>query len=181
MKVRVWDAPVRVAHWALVGSVLVAWITSEFPGKLSAAIHEWAGYAVLGVVALRFAWGWMGPRYARFATFVRSPAETLAYARMLAARSEPRYIGHNPLGAWMIVALLAMAVLAAGSGWLYITDRFWGEQWLEELHGGLSYALLALAGLHVAGVVATSLRHRENLASAMLSGRKRAPQPGDVD
>ncbi|HEV7476103.1 MAG TPA: cytochrome b/b6 domain-containing protein, partial [Burkholderiales bacterium] len=65
--VRVWDPLVRAAHWLLVASVLVAWITIELPGKLAAAVHEWAGYTALGVVALRFVWGLVGPRYARFA------------------------------------------------------------------------------------------------------------------
>ena len=177
--IRVWDPLVRVAHWSLAGGVLVAWITGKFPGRFATASHEWWGYAVLGVIALRLAWGFVGPRYARFMQFVRSPAQTAAYVKKLAALSEPRYIGHNPLGGWMIVALLGTAALAAGSGWLYTTDRFWGEEWLEDLHHGLSDGLLVLAALHVAGVVFTSARHGENLALAMFSGRKRPPQPGD--
>ncbi len=178
---RVWDLPVRLSHWVLAGSVLLAWGTAEFPGKLAATIHEWAGYAVLVVVALRCAWGWIGPRHARFAAFVHSPAQTLAYAKAFLHATEPRYVGHNPLGAWMVVALLCMAALASGSGWLYITDRFWGMEWLEEVHSKLAYTLLGLAALHVAGVVFTSLRHRENLVHAMLSGDKKAPEAGDVD
>jgi cytochrome b len=79
----------------------------------------------------------------------------------------------------MIVLLLATTALVCASGWLYTTDAYWGEQWLEELHGALSDALLALIALHVAGVVFTSLRQRENLAAAMLHGNKRAPAPGD--
>lgn len=179
--VRVWDPLVRIAHWTLAVSLLGAWITAELEGKLAAAAHEWLGYLALAVLALRIPWGWIGTRYARFSQFVRSPRRTLAYAKSVAALAEPRYIGHNPLGGWMIIALLAMVALASGSGWLYVTDRFWGEEWLEETHEALANGLLALIALHVAGVVFASLRHRENLARAMLTGRKRAPAPGDVD
>lgn len=177
---RVWDLFVRFAHWTLVVGVLGAWITAEIDGKAAAAAHEWLGYAVLAVLALRIPWGWIGSRYARFSQFVRGPQATLAYARSVATGREPRYIGHNPLGAWMIVALVFMAVAAAASGWLYVTDRFWGEEWLEETHEALSNALLALVALHVGGVAFSSVRHRENLVRAMLTGRKRAPAPGDV-
>lgn len=178
---RVWDLFVRIGHWTLVFAVLGAWLTAEMKGKPAAVVHEWLGYLVLLVLALRIPWGWIGTRYARFAQFVRSPAQTVAYAKAVATGSEPRYIGHNPLGAWMIVALIVMAAAAGLSGWLYVTDRFWGAKWLEETHEVLANGLLALVGLHVAGVVFASLRHRENLVRAMLSGRKRAPGPGDVD
>ena len=177
----VWDRFVRVAHWTLVVSVLGAWLTAEMDGKAAAALHEWLGYLALAVLALRLPWGWVGSRYARFAQFVRSPRETVAYAKAVARFSEPRHVGHNPLGGWMIVALIVMVMAAAGSGWLYATDRFWGEEWLEELHEALANGLLALVALHVAGVLFSSLRHRENLVRAMITGRKRAPGAGDVE
>jgi cytochrome b len=177
----VWDPLVRAAHWALVGAIAVAWFTSEFKGETANRVHEWAGYAALGVIGVRLAWGFAGSRRARFASFIRSPAQTLVYARAVVAGREARHIGHNPLGGWMVAALLLMATLAAGSGWLYVTDRYFGEEWLEDLHEGLANALFALIGLHVAGVAFTSWRQRENLVGAMLTGRKRAAQPGDVD
>ena len=80
----------------------------------------------------------------------------------------------------IIVALLVTALLTAGSGWLYTTDRFWGMAWLETTHRVFGNALLPLLALHVAGVIFTSLRHHENLAAAMLHGRKHAPGPQDV-
>ncbi|MBL8381571.1 MAG: cytochrome b/b6 domain-containing protein [Burkholderiales bacterium] len=174
--VRVWDPLVRIGHWVLVGSVIVAWFTRH-----GGAVHEWAGYVVLAVVGVRTLWGAVGPRHARFTQFVRPPAATLRYAALVARGREPRHLGHNPLGGWMIVALLAAAALAAASGWLYTTDRFWGVEWVEELHEGLANLLFVLAGVHVAGVVVESLRHRENLVAAMVHGRKRAPAPGDRD
>lgn len=178
--VPVWDPVVRVGHWTLVASVLATWITAELGSDTAKQAHEWAGYAALGIIALRVAWGWIGPRYARFSQFVIRPAQTLAYARTVAAFAEPRYVGHNPLGGWMVVVLLATAAAAGLSGWLSVTDRFWGVEWVQELHEALGNALYALAGVHVAGVVYTSLRHRENLVRAMLTGRKRAARRGDI-
>ena len=169
-----WDPLVRVAHWTLVTCVLAAWLTAELESEAGRRAHEWLGYAVLAVIALRIVWGWIGTRYARFSDFVRAPAPTMAYARLVAARAEPRYLGHNPLGGWMVIALLTMAIAAGASGWLSVTDRFWGVKWVQELHEALANTLLWLAGFDVAGVIYTSVRHRENLVRAMFTGRKRA-------
>jgi len=174
--VPVWDRFVRVAHWSLVLTVAGAWITQEGAGR----IHEWLGYAALAVAAARIGWGWAGSRYARFSQFVRTPALTLQYTASVAARAARRYVGHNPLGAVSILLLLALVLLVCGTGWLYTTDAYWGVEWVEELHEGLSNALLACIALHVAGVVYASLRHRENLVAAMVHGRKRAPEKDDV-
>jgi len=173
---KVWDPLVRVLHWTLVASVLLSWITRDGGGLW----HEWTGYVALGVVAVRFIWGWTGPARARFAAFVRSPAATLGYAQRVLSHREPRHLGHNPLGGWMVVALLADVALTGLSGWLYTTDRFWGVEWVEELHEAFANALLPLVALHVAGVIFTSWRHRENLVAAMVHGRKRPPVADDV-
>ncbi|HKA43787.1 MAG TPA: cytochrome b/b6 domain-containing protein [Burkholderiales bacterium] len=170
---KVWDPFVRVAHWSLVAGIIAAWFTRK-------SLHEWIGYAALGIVVLRIVWGLIGPRYARFRQFVLGPAATLAYARAFTARVEPRYLGHNPLGGWMIVALLATVALTCASGWLSITDRFWGVEWVQETHAFLADALVALACLHVGGVAYTSLRHRDNLPRAMVTGYKLPPRQGDV-
>ena len=107
--------------------------------------------------------------------------EWAGYAALaVIALAEPRDLGHNPLGGWMVMALLSMAAAAGLSGWLSVTDRFWGVEWVQELHEILANTLFLLVGLHVAGVVFTSLRHRENLVHAMVTGRKQAPRPGDV-
>jgi cytochrome b len=173
---KVWDPFVRIGHWALAGGVALAWLTREGWRET----HEWIGYATLALVALRVAWGLAGSRYARFSQFVRSPAATLRYAGEVLRRSEPRHLGHNPLGGWMIVALLATVAATGFTGWLYTTDAFWGVEWLADLHGRLTDLLLALAALHVLGVVLASRRHRENLVAAMLHGRKRPPSGSDV-
>jgi len=171
--VKVWDAFVRVAHWMLVATVLAAWFTRR-------ELHEWLGYGALAVVALRIAWGFIGSRYARFSQFVRRPALTLAYAGRVASGREPRYLGHNPLGAWMVVALLAAVALTALSGWLSVTERYWGVAWVQETHEACADLLAGLALLHLVGVAYTSVRHRENLVRAMLTGSKAPPRAGDV-
>lgn len=165
----VWDAAVRILHWTLVLSVAAAWLTRHSAGGW----HEWLGYTTLAVVALRLIWGFAGTRYARFNNFVRSASVTSAYARDVFARREARYIGHNPLGGWMVLALLTMVTLVGFTGWLYTTDRFWGIEWVEELHEMLSNILFAFVFFHILGVIYTSIHHRENLPGAMLHGRKR--------
>ena len=177
---KVWDRFVRVAHWSLAACVLIAWIAARLKLKAAEPVHEWSGYAVLLVVALRLLWGWIGTRYARFDQFIVGPKRTIAYAGAMLRGSEPRYVGHNPLGGWMIVALLAAGTAASLSGWLSITDRFWGVEWVQDTHHVLGDALIVLAAFHVAGVAFTSRRQGENLAAAMLTGVKRAPGPGDV-
>ena len=167
--VRVWDPLVRLGHWLLAASVISAWLTREGWG----AWHERIGYVSLGIVAVRLVWGWCGSRHARFADFIHGPRGTWSYAQQMLRGDEPRHVGHNPLGAWMIVALLTLTALVGGTGWLYTTDRYWGVEWVEELHHTLANVLMSLAILHVGGVIYSSWRHRENLVAAMLHGRKR--------
>jgi cytochrome b len=167
--VRVWDPFVRIVHWLLAAAVLLAWATGEGWGRS----HEWLGYAALALVAVRLPWGRFGPKHARFADFVYSPRHTLAYARSFLTATSPRYLGHNPLGGWMILGLLAAVAATAATGWLYTTDTFWGIEWVGELHHWCADILLALALLHVAGVAAACFRHRENLVAAMIHGYKR--------
>jgi cytochrome b len=174
--VKVWDPFVRVFHWCLVASFAIAWASSE-DGR---ALHQWAGYAAAALIALRLVWGVAGSRYARFRQFVRTPRSVAGYLIDILKGREARYLGHNPAGGLMILALITVMAGLCLTGWLYTTDAFWGVDWVEETHETLANILLALVGLHVAGVVIASLRHRENLVRAMFSGRKRAPGRGDV-
>lgn len=173
---RVWDPLVRVLHWTLVATVVLAWATGDELDLL----HTWLGEAVAVLVAVRVAWGFVGPRRARFASFVRGPAAVLRYSGLAAAGRAPRHLGHNPLGGWMIVVLLSTLLAVAGSGWLMTQDSFFGSEWLEELHEVLANGLLVLVALHVAGAMLTGWLHGENLVKAMVSGRKRAPEADDV-
>jgi cytochrome b len=143
-------------------------------------LHEAAGYVGLFAVVARFVWGWCGSPFARFGQFLRAPPVVWRYAGDVARRSERRYLGHNPLGGWMVVMLL-FGVLALGiTGWLYTLDMFWGMAWLEWLHRALAWMLIGLIVLHVGGVLFTSRRHRENLVAAMITGYKKPPGGDDV-
>jgi len=119
-------------------------------------------------------WGVVGSRYARFSNFIPSAGQLIGYLKDVLAHKEVRYIGHNPVGAVMIVALLLTVIATGVSGWMMTTDAFWGAEWLEELHEALANGTLALVGLHIGGVLFSSIRHRENLVLAMIKGRKRA-------
>ena len=174
--VRVWDRTVRVLHWSLVVAVALAAVGTV---ALFGA-HQPAGYAALAIVVLRVLWGGLGNRYARFGQFVRAPRATLRYARAVLRRREPRCLGHNPLGGWMVVALMGCIAGLALTGWLYTTDAFFGDETVERAHRALAWALLGLVVAHLAGVAFTSLRQRENLVAAMFDGRKRAPAGDDI-
>lgn len=166
----------RVLHWTLALSVLTAWFTTErFSGW-----HEPAGWTALAAATLRLAWGWAGRGPARFGSFVRGPAATWAYGRQWLRGREPRYLGHNPLGACMVIALLGLALATSVCGVLLTTDRYWGDEAMGQWHRGLAWALVGLVPLHLLGVLMASLRHRENLVRAMLDGRKRARRDGDI-
>ena len=173
--VRVWDPLVRIFHWSLVASFAVAWISAdEWDG-----LHIWAGYAAAGLIAFRLVWGLLGPRYARFGQFLRGPATVAAHLKDLVSGRERRYLGHNPAGGAMILALMLGLAALCLTGWMYTLDMFWGEEWVEEVHEALANLLLLLVVLHLAGVVLAGLKHQENLVRAMITGRKRAPAAGD--
>jgi cytochrome b len=168
--VRVWDLFVRIFHWSLVGLFVLAFAT----GDEIEWLHIRVGYVIAALVALRIAWGFVGTRYARFNDFVRSPRDTATYLRQAIRWQAPRYLGHNPAGGAMVVALLVMIAGIAATGFAMTTDAFWGVEWVEDLHEGLVYTTIGLVALHVAGVVFSSLEHGENLVKAMITGRKRA-------
>ena len=174
--VKVWDRPVRVLHWTLVVSIALGWLTTF----VWFGAHQPVGWVALAAIGLRFVWGFIGSGHARFAQFMRAPRATLAYLRQTRLGTEPRHLGHNPLGAWMIVALMLCVLVLCVTGWLYTTDAFWGNERVETWHRGFAWGLLGLAALHVGGVIFTSYRQRENLVRSMLNGEKRAPRGDDV-
>ncbi len=168
-RVRVWDLPVRIFHWGLVAVFALAYLTEDDAGT----VHQWAGYAALGLVAFRLLWGVVGSRHARFGDFVPRPAQLVDYVRRLIRREEPRYLGHNPAAALMILFLLLMVGVVGGTGWLMTTDWGWGSEMLEEVHEAAVGITLAAIALHVAAAIYESVRHGENLVRSMFNGYKR--------
>lgn len=169
--VGVWDPVVRVFHWGTVGLFVLAYAT----GDEIEWLHLAAGYGIAALLVLRMVWGFVGPRHARFADFVRGPRAVRGYIADMLRLKARRHLGHNPAGGAMVVALLGMLAAIALSGHLMTTDAFWGAEWMEELHEALVHATVVLIGLHVLGVLFASLEHGENLVRAMIDGRKRAP------
>jgi cytochrome b len=115
---RVWDPLVRFLHWTLAASIALAWFTRTGFGRW----HEWIGYGSLIVVGARVWWGAAGSRYARFRQFVYAPAAGLRYATLVLRGRAPRYLGQNPLGGWMVLALIVAVIVVGATGWLYTTD-----------------------------------------------------------
>ncbi|HXX10829.1 MAG TPA: cytochrome b/b6 domain-containing protein [Burkholderiales bacterium] len=183
--VRVWDIPVRLFHWLLVGLIILSFTTAQIGGN-AMRIHELSGFTILTLVLFRVLWGVFGSTYARFTGFVRSPAQALGYARALARGRAPFHAGHNPLGGWMILAMLLCLLVQAGTG-LFANDDIMTEgplyPWvskqtsdlLSKIHQINFYVLLALITLHVAAALYYLWGKRENLILPLFSGRKKVP------
>ncbi|MFT4046818.1 MAG: cytochrome b/b6 domain-containing protein [Solimonas sp.] len=181
---RLWDLPTRLTHGLLVALFAFSWWSGK-NGEL--AWHRWSGYAVLVLLLFRIAWGFVGSSTARFASFVRGPRAVGAYARRLFARPAAPSPGHNPMGGWSVLALLALLLLQVGSG-LFAVDTdgiesgplarhvsFSAGRSFARIHALSFDALLALVGLHVAAVLFYLVWHRDNLITAMIGGRRRLP------
>jgi len=166
----VWDWPLRLSHWLLAASVLIAWFTAN----VFDTVHEISGYTALGVLAFRLVWALVGNRYARFWNWVRPSVATLRYLGQLARGRPGRYLGLNPAGAAMAVVLLVLIGVSTISGWMQITVTFFGVAWVEHIHTWSSNLVLALVVVHVLGVLLMCWLQRENLIGGMITGRKRA-------
>lgn len=166
---KVWDPVVRVFHWTVVtGCVLNLFILEE--GK---SWHKYVGYVVAVALVMRLVWGLVGTPHARFAQFWPTPKRVKAHLAALLEGADRRQLGHSPLGALMMLALMALLAGVSVTGWMMGLDQFWGEAWLEALHEVIANAILVLALLHALAALVESWRHRENLIWSMITGRKR--------
>ncbi len=198
-EIKVWDPLVRLFHWTLVAAFTIAYLTEDDWQEL----HVWAGYTVAALLAFRLLWGFIGPKHARFSDFVFSPANIMAYLKDMLALRAKRYIGHNPAGGAMVIALLLSLAATTLSGMqVYAVeenagpfaqiemnispvasayaddDEHEGEGHKEggvweEIHEFFANFTLFLVVLHIAGVIISSLAHNENLPRAMVTGKKR--------
>ncbi|MDD5029088.1 MAG: cytochrome b/b6 domain-containing protein [Rhodoferax sp.] len=179
----IWDLPTRLFHWTLASCFAIAWLTSD--GDRWHAVHVFAGYLMLGMVAFRLVWGFAGSHFSRFASFWFSPGEALDYLKQVASGHAARHVGHNPTGSLAIYILLALTVAVGFSGIVTMGGdeqqglaagwfTFAQVQTLKKLHNLGAIAMLLVVAGHITGVVVESVLHKENLARSMVTGIKMA-------
>lgn len=167
-KVLVWDVPTRVFHWLLVGSFAGAFYTAD--SERYRDIHVMLGYILLGLIAFRVSWGFVGTRYAQFRSFLFKPGEVITYVMSLTKRNAKHYLGHNPAGSVAIWLLLLLGAISGVTGVMALQDV--GGDIVVEWHDIVSYVMLGVVGIHVLGVIVGSVIHRENLVRSMMTGYK---------
>ncbi|AUL98795.1 cytochrome B [Zoogloeaceae bacteirum Par-f-2] len=166
--VRVWDRFVRIVHWTLVSCVL----TNYFVLDDGETVHQWLGYLAGALVAARIVWGFIGSEHARFANFMPTRSRLSAHLSRLRAGQYDQHLGHNPLGAVMMLALMVSILAVAVSGFLQTTDAFWGEEWVQEFHEALASLLIGFAVIHGSAAIVMSRLEGVNLIGAMITGVK---------
>jgi cytochrome b len=188
-RIHVWDLPTRVFHWSLVLLVVVSFVTGKLGGTLM-PYHEFSGVTILVLVLFRFLWGFWGGTQSRFAAFVKGPRTVAAYARTLLGKGHAPHLGHNPLGAWSILALLTVLSIQAATG-LFANDDIFTEgplyhlvskstsDWLTHIHRINQNILLGLVLLHIGAIVFYGVVKHENLVGPMITGRKDWPETVD--
>ncbi len=194
-KVPAWDLPTRIFHWTLVVLIACAWLSFEFSEELEdprLVWHRWNGLALLTLIVWRILWGFAGPANVRFASFVRGPRAALAYARDLAAGTPRRFLGHNPLGGLVVLALIAL-VAAIGTLGLFALEhndnatgplyKYAGEAWAKVFTSWHRFlfepVLLILIAIHITANVLYGVVKKEPLIPAMITGRKPAAEYED--
>lgn len=177
VRTHVWDLPTRITHWAFVAGVGICWWTAE-TGRLE--WHRWSGYTLLGLVLFRLYWGFVGGSTARFGNFVRGPGAVASYLRGEHAAA----VGHNPLGALSVLALLGLLLLQVAlglfavdvdgieSGPLSLYVSFETGRAAAEWHELVFNALMTLIVVHIVAVLYYLLFKRQNLIGAMITGRR---------
>lgn len=164
----VWDFPVRVFHWSLVLCFAGAWLTAE--SEYWKLWHIAFGYSMGALILFRLVWGVLGTRYARFSQFVKGPSAIKAYFMSYLSSQPKHYVGHNPAGALAILAIISVIILTVVSG--YASYEEIGGEWLSDIHEAAASGLMGIVLIHIAAIIVTSVLHKENLAKAMITGRK---------
>lgn len=185
-RVRVWDLPTRLVHWSLVILVTTNVYTGFTGGLWEMDLHMLSGYGVLALLLFRFVWGVVGSFHSRFASFVRGPRAIVAYARSLLSGGYHAALGHNPMGAWSVMAMLASLLVQAVTGLFsqddiltkgplvpFVSDAF--SKTMTGIHEINSTVLLILIGLHLTAIAVYTFGKGEKLVPAMLTGRKALP------
>lgn len=171
-RILIWDIPTRIFHWLLAGGFIAAFgianlVDDESPGF---RLHMLIGLVMGFMVLLRVVWGIVGSRHARFGSFLYGPRAVIGFIRGLTTKGSPRYASHNPGTSVAVFTILALVLGLAGTGLLMGS----GYEAAEDIHEVLAWALLATAGVHLAGITWHTVKHRENIALSMVDGRKEA-------
>jgi cytochrome b len=167
----VWDLPVRVFHWLMV--LCLVGVVATQDSERWRLFHVAFGSTMTGLVVFRLLWGMAGSHHARFSNFLAGPRAVVAYAKDFIAGKPAHFVGHNPLGALAIVAMLGLVVVLGATG--YLTYNELAGDWVAEVHEGAADLLFAVVAIHVGGVAISSWQHRENLTRAMVTGKKAVP------
>jgi cytochrome b len=180
---KVWDLPVRLFHWAIVVLIFAAWLSQELDQM---DLHMWIGRMILSLLLFRIVWGLIGSDTARFNRFLRSPAAALRHLTQIRRREADREIGHNAAGGWMVLVMLLLIGVQAGTG-LFSNDDGDTEgplmhfvskaqsDFLSHIHS-LNFNLIEGAiVLHVLAIAAYAMLKRQNLVRPMLTGKKMMP------
>ncbi|MBS3745243.1 MAG: cytochrome b/b6 domain-containing protein [Wenzhouxiangellaceae bacterium] len=181
----VWDWPLRLWHWLFAIAVAGAWITGQWGGFDWRQWHFWFGQSAVGLLIFRIIWGFVGPRHARFGSFLPHPKCLLAYLKILPRRDSPESPGHNPLGALAVIAMLALVAVQASAGLFISDDILYEGPWYaavsedsadlaSSIHHQLAWPVGAVLGLHLAAILAYRLFKGQRLVRAMITGRKSA-------
>jgi cytochrome b len=181
-QVLVWDLPTRLFHWLLVILVIASFITGKI-GGVWMQYHMFSGYTLLGLLVFRLIWGFIGGRYARFLSFIHGPSQVFEYARTLLKKDPPKYLGHNPLGGWSVLAMLITLSLQIFTG-LFADDDIFTKgpfnhlvsnatsEWLTHIHRLNQDVILFVIGLHVMAILFYLIIKKENLIKPMFTGFK---------
>ena len=179
IEVKVWDIFIRVFHWALVVFFIIAYTTE---GEWI-TIHSYAGYTIFLLLIFRVIWGLIGTTHARFSNFISSPKSAIAYLKDEISGDAKQYLGHNPAGGLMVMALLVTLVITVVTGTAILATEgngplattfvsSWSGALLEEVHEIFTTLVLLLVVTHVGGVIFSSLLQETNLVRAMVTGKK---------
>lgn len=185
VEVPVWDWPVRAVHWIMVVLVAVS-LTTGLIGNEMLVWHMRSGETLLALLLFRIVWGFIGSPNARFASFVRGPAAVFAYCRSLVRPPHQVHATHNPIGGWMVIALLLALLFQAGTG-LFTNDDILNEgplvkhigkdlsDAISSLHRRGWWVVAGLSALHIVAVISYLMVLRDNLVYPMVHGRKTLP------
>lgn len=187
---KIWDPVTRVWHWVLVLAMVVGWSFGKFMSFDTIEWHFYLGYLVIGLMAFRVLWGFVGPSPVRFATILPTLSSTLRYLKTLGSRKPSGSPGHNPLGSLAVIAMLVVITVQAIAGLFLESEDFFEYGPLNEYvseatadslnwwHDIMADGILILVGLHVAAILFYWLWKKENLVKPMLSGWKWVKRDG---